>query len=235
MDVNTNNSPYSEIDTASINFLCWNIKKGKKSKWREDFLDLVDGKDLVILQEAALGLELPESFGETAHYSFGRGYKTKSQTTGVMTISKHEPLRQQNITCWEPWLATPKATNITEYALSGTKETLIVVNIHAINFTFGVKQFRRQIEKVRRVLSEHSGPVILSGDFNTWRKKRMRIIETLAIEHELDALSFKEDYRKRVFGQLLDHIYVRSLTAESTRTQHVSSSDHNPLSAKLKF
>ena len=235
MDVNTTNPTCYSIDASKINFLCWNIKKGKKPKWREDLLGLVDGKDLVILQEAALGLDLPETFGETVHCSFGKGYKSKSQTTGVMTISKHEPLRQYNLTCWEPWLATPKATNITEYALSGTKETLIVVNIHAINFTFGVKQFRRQIDKVRNVLSDHSGPVILSGDFNTWRKKRMKILESLATEHELDALSFQEDHRKTIFGQLLDHIYVRSLTAESTGTHYVKSSDHNPLSARLRF
>ncbi len=235
MDNETITSPCSKLDATRINFLCWNIKKGKKPNWQEDLSCLVDGKDLVILQEAALGLDFPEVFGETVHYSFGKGYKTKSLTTGVMTISKHEPLRHYNLTCWEPWLATPKATNITEYGLSGTKETLIVVNIHAINFTFGVKQFRRQIEKVRRVLAEHSGPLILSGDFNTWRKKRMKIIETLAVEHELDALSFQKDHRKRIFGQRLDHIFVRSLTAESTGTHHVESSDHNPLSAKLKL
>ena len=63
----------------------------------------------------------------------------------------------------------------------------------------------------------------------------MRIIETLAIEHELDALSFQEDHRKKVFGQLIDHIYVRSLTAESTGTYYVKSSDHNPLSAELRI
>ncbi|QMU61523.1 MAG: endonuclease/exonuclease/phosphatase family protein [Gammaproteobacteria bacterium] len=152
-----------------------------------------------------------------------------------MTISKHEPLRSHNLTCWEPWLATPKATNITEYALSDTDETLIVVNIHAINFTFGVKQFRKQIDKVREVLARHTGPIILSGDFNTWRKKRMKILEALAFEHELDALTFQEDHRKTVFGQLLDHIYVRALTPKSTGTHHVKSSDHNPLSAELRF
>ena len=139
MDNETITSPCSKLDATRINFLCWNIKKGKKPNWQEDLSCLVDGKDLVILQEAALGLDFPEVFGETVYYSFGKGYKTKSLTTGVMTISKHEPLKHYNLTCWEPWLATPKATNITEYALSGTKETLIVVNIHAINFTFGVK------------------------------------------------------------------------------------------------
>ena len=85
------------------------------------------------------------------------------------------------------------------------------------------------------MLAVHDGPVILSGDFNTWRKKRLRIVESLAFDLGLEAMSFQEDHRKTVFGQMLDHIYVRSLTPESTDTYNVSSSDHNPLSAELSF
>lgn len=225
----------STLDAESINFLCWNMEKGLKPNWREDLLNLAEGKDLVIIQEAVLHSDLTEAFDESVHWSFSKGYKTKKHTTGVMTICKHQPVRRHHLTCWEPWLATPKCTNITEYALSDTEETLIVVNIHAINFTLGVKQFRKQIDKVRKELAKHRGPIILSGDFNTWRKKRMKILDLLAIEHGLDALTFKEDHRKTVFGQMLDHIYVRSLTPENTGTHNVKSSDHNPLSAELSF
>jgi len=228
-------SDASELNASSIKFLCWNIKKGLKPNWQEDLQDLANGKDLVIIQEAILHSDLTEAFDESVHCSFAKGYKTKKRTTGVMTISKHEPVRRHQLRSWEPWLATPKCTNITEYALSDTEETLIVVNIHAINFTLGVKQFRKQIEKIREVLVGHEGPIILSGDFNTWRKKRMRILDALTIELGLDALTFQVDHRKTVFGQLLDHIYVRALTPESTGTHHVQSSDHNPLSAELSF
>ena len=223
----------SGLDAANINFLCWNIKKGLKPNWREDLLDLAEGKDLVIIQEAILHSDLTDAFDESLHCSFSKGYKSKKRTTGVMTISKYEPIKRHHLTCWEPWLATPKCTNITEYALTDTEETLVVVNIHAINFTIGVKQFQKQIDKIRQVLKGHQGPVILSGDFNTWRKKRMKILESLALEQGLDALTFQVDHRKTVFGQMLDHIYVRQLTAESTGTHHVRSSDHNPISAEL--
>jgi len=225
----------SELDATNINFLSWNIKKGQMAKWRDDLLDLADGKDLVIIQEAVLGSDLTEAFDEPRYWSFSTGYQTKSRVTGVITFSSSEPLTQCNLTSWEPWLGTPKATSITEYGLSGTDETLVVVNIHAINFTFGVTQFQRQIDQVRQVVAGHKGPVILSGDFNTWRKKRMDILESLAMDLDLDALLFQEDHRKTVFGHYLDHIYVRALTAESTRTHFVKSSDHNPLSAELRF
>ena len=231
--VDTRSSDASELNASSINFLCWNIKKGLKANWREDLLDLANGKDLVIIQEAILHSDLTDAFDESLHCSFSKGYKTKKRTTGVMTVSKFEPVKRHHLTSWEPWLATPKCTNITEYALTDTEETLVVVNIHAINFTIGVKQFRKQIDGIRQILAGHQGPVILSGDFNTWRKKRMKILEALAIEYGLDALTFQVDHRKTVFGQLLDHIYVRQLTAESTGTHLVESSDHNPLSAEL--
>ena len=223
------------MDTRTIDFLCWNIKQGKKPNWHEDLLNLAEGKDFIVIQEAILSENLTKSFGESLHWSFSKGYQYKSRVTGVMTVSKHQPLKRHNITCWEPWLATPKATNITEFEISGTNETLIVINIHAINFTIGVNQFRRQIDKIRQVLADHNGPVILSGDFNTWRKKRMKILDTLAIEHDLNALSFQEDHRKKVFGQLLDHIYVRSLAVKKTSTHFVKSSDHNPITAELNI
>ncbi|MFK7815310.1 MAG: endonuclease/exonuclease/phosphatase family protein [Gammaproteobacteria bacterium] len=225
----------TELDSASINFLCWNIQKGLKLNWQEDLSDLANGKDLVIIQEAVLHSDLTEAFSKSVHWSFAKGYKTKKHTTGVMTISKYEPIRRHQLICWEPWLATPKCTNITEYALSDTEETLVVVNIHAINFTLGLKQFCRQIDKIRKELAKHNGPIILSGDFNTWRKKRMKIIDAFAVEHQLNALSFQEDHRKAVFGQVLDHVYVRALTPESTDTYNVNSSDHNPISAELRF
>ncbi len=223
------------LDISTINFLCWNIQKGQKSNWQEDLSDLSNGKDLVIIQEAVLHSDLTEVFDESVHWTFAKGYKNKKHTTGVVTISKHQPVRQHQHICWEPWLATPKCTNITEYALSDTEDTLIVVNIHAINFTFGLKQFRKQIDKVRKELAKHNGPIILSGDFNTWRNKRMKIIDELALEYGLAALSFQEDHRKAVFGQVLDHVFVRALTPESTDTHDVKSSDHNPISATLSF
>jgi endonuclease/exonuclease/phosphatase (EEP) superfamily protein YafD len=46
-------------------------------------------------------------------------------------------------------------------------------------------------------------------------------------------LNFDEDHRKRVFGQPLDHIYVRGLEVLEATTRDVDSSDHNPMSARL--
>ena len=225
----------SELDPSSINLLSWNIKKGQINQWREDLLHFADGKHLVLIQEAVLGPELTESFSETWHWSFGKGYQTSKHVTGVMTFSHSEPLTHCNLENIEPWLGTAKATTVTEYGLLGTNETLAVVNIHAINFSFGVKVFKQQIDQVRDVLAAHDGPIILSGDFNTWRKRRLEIIDSLASDLDLEAMSFEEDHRKTAFGFYLDHLYIRGLKVKNTETHHVTTSDHNPIIAELSF
>jgi endonuclease/exonuclease/phosphatase (EEP) superfamily protein YafD len=52
---------------------------------------------------------------------------------------------------------------------------------------------------------------------------------------DLEMLNFDEDHRKRVFGQPLDHIYVRGLEVVQATTHEVNSSDHNPMSARLQI
>lgn len=225
----------TELDPANINLLSWNIKKGQVAKWKEDLSLLSNGKNLVLLQEAVLGSDITNSFHDSWHWSFGKGYQTPQQVTGVMTLSNSEPITHCNLKNIEPWLGTPKATSVTEYRLLDTDETLAVVNIHAINFSFGVKEFKQQIDQVREVLAVHTGPVILSGDFNTWRKRRIEIVESLALDLNLEAMSFEEDHRTSVFGYRLDHLYVRGLKVKSTSTHNVKSSDHNPIIAQLSF
>jgi endonuclease/exonuclease/phosphatase (EEP) superfamily protein YafD len=106
---------------------------------------------------------------------------------------------------------------------------MLVVNIHAINFTLGVADFRKQLEQIRPVLAGHPGPIILSGDFNTWRKKRADILDAFADEFSLIPVEFYNDHRKIFFGRPLDHIFVRGLQIGASDTRQLESSDHNPL------
>jgi len=225
----------TELDPSNINLLSWNIKKGQINLWQDDLLHFSEGKNLVLIQEAVLGPELTESFSKAWHWSFGKGYQTPKQVTGVMTLSNSEPLTHCNLKNIEPWLGTAKATTVTEYGLLGIDNTLAVVNIHAINFSFGVKEFKQQMDQVREVLAVHDGPVILSGDFNTWSKRRLDIIESLAFDLDLEAMSFQEDHRKTAFGFYLDHLYVRDLKVINTETHHLKTSDHNPIIAQFSI
>jgi endonuclease/exonuclease/phosphatase (EEP) superfamily protein YafD len=77
--------------------------------------------------------------------------------------------------------------------------------------------------------------LLLSGDFNTWRWRRSEILFEMAESLGLEVLDYDEDHRTRLFGQPLDHIYVRGLDVLEATTRRVDSSDHNPMSARLRL
>ncbi|MCZ6561213.1 MAG: endonuclease/exonuclease/phosphatase family protein [Gammaproteobacteria bacterium] len=224
-----------ELDSSDIKIVNWNLQKGANPEWIADLSAITGEPDLMIFQEASLNTDVWRTVAADQYRSFAPGYSTKQRITGVMTISDAEPLTQCNLINREPWIRTPKATMIIEYGLTGTDQTLLVVNAHAVNFTFGIRHFRQQIQQMQSVLSEHQGPILLSGDFNTWHGRRFEILNEVAESLDLTMLEFDEDYRKRLFGHVLDHIYIRGLQVIEATTYRVGSSDHNPMSVRLRF
>ncbi|MBT8079868.1 MAG: endonuclease/exonuclease/phosphatase family protein [Gammaproteobacteria bacterium] len=223
------------LDPAQIRLLNWNIQKNQARNWQDDYHSYVAETDLILIQEIALRDDSASDLLQTRFLSFTPGYRRAGEVTGVMTLSSIEPLTRCSFVNFEPVLKTPKTTNITEFALHATDETLVVVNLHAVNFSLGLGAFRRQFEQIGRALREHSGPIILSGDFNTWRKKRLMIVAELADALQLTAVEFDNDLRKRAFGNYLDHIYIRGLSAVESATRAVETSDHNPMSVFLSM
>lgn len=224
-----------QLDPTSIGLLNWNIKKGTGEAWQDDLGEMSIGKELVILQEAVLGTGIENHLDGVSFVSFSPGFTTKSRMSGVATYSSSKPLNRCHLSVIEPVLRTRKATSVTEFGLAGTEQTLVVVNVHAINFSLGLGRFRDQMEQIREVLQAHSGPAILSGDFNTWRRKRLDIVDELASELDFSAVFFDDDNRKTFNGNALDHVFVRGLFVESSETKPVDSSDHNPLSVELRL
>ena len=137
------------------------------------------------------------------------------------------------LTSWEPWLGTPKATSITEFPLRDRDERLLAINLHAVNFELNLENFHSQFDAIRNVLSNHEGPVILAGDLNTWSSDRQSLVDAFMLEHGLGSVTFEPDLRTRAFGRALDHIYVRGLQANNARVIPVTSSDHNALRVRL--
>ena len=223
------------LDPNSIRLVNWNVQKTSRPSWEDDYRVLAHGRDLVLIQEASLREDTIGDMDASKHWSFAPGYRSSNQVSGVLTLSSIKPLTQCSFVTLEPVIRTPKATSITEYALSESDVTLIVVNVHAVNFSLGLGAFRAQFDQIADTLSEHRGPLILSGDFNTWRARRMQIVDTIAEGLGLTPLEFEEDHRVRVLGRTLDHIYVRGLSAISADVSPVTTSDHNPMSATLSM
>ena len=233
--VGSSRSAQGELDSSDIRMVNWNIQKGGDPQWTTDLATIQGDPDLMVLQEAPLNSNAWDVVSSDQYHSFSPGYRTSRSLTGVMTVSAVKPLTQCNFVSVEPWLRSPKATVITEYGLTDTDQTLVVVNIHAMNFTFGAHDFRKQIQRALSALDNHAGPILLSGDFNTWSGKRSETLNEMTDNLGLKKLDYDEDHRKRFWGQPLDHIYIRGLEVLEATTRKVDSSDHSPMSARLRL
>jgi endonuclease/exonuclease/phosphatase (EEP) superfamily protein YafD len=228
-------STHGELDSGDIRLVNWNIQKGDDPQWTTDLATSESDPDLMVLQEVPFNLNAWGAVSANQYRSFSPGYRTSRSLTGVMTVSTAKPLTQCNLVSVEPWIRSPKATVITEYGLTDSHQTLLVVNIHAVNFTFGIHDFQKQIRQALSVLNDHAGPILLSGDFNTWHSRRSEILNELTNRLGLEVIDYDEDHRKLFMGQPLDHIYVRGLEVLEATTHEVGSSDHNPMSVRLRL
>lgn len=148
---------------------------------------------------------------------------------------------------------SPKATLICKFKLHNGRE-LLVMNVHALNFQifnigmnggFGFGQaYRNQIKQWEDAITNHDGPIIIAGDFNTWNplgrrlKRLLKMLENNSNGPSEESFKhikrFFPDYRGRFLT--LDHIFYRGLEVigrpHTVKTKN--SSDHNPLFVKFK-
>ncbi len=218
---------------GELEVLSWNIQKASNAGWEQDLASLGESIDLAFIQEASTRAGIAELLPRSLFQAFARGYTTDTLETGVMTLSAGAPSLHCNFTAVEPWLGTPKATSVTLYPLQDRSDRLLTINLHAVNFAFGLEDFRRQFADLADLMGQHQGPIILAGDLNTWSDSRQAVVDELMSRHGLEPVSFEPDLRTRVFGRVLDHIYIRGLRALSAEVIPVGTSDHNPLRVRL--
>jgi endonuclease/exonuclease/phosphatase (EEP) superfamily protein YafD len=225
-----------ELDSGGFRILTWNMFKGMKEGWKEDFENLTASYDILTIQEALLTDDL-RGLLKKGHYNWdiSIAFKYNGEESGVLTASRLAPDFTCTFRVKEPLVILPKTFMVTMYPLSNTDKTLMVVNIHSINFTLGTESFNTQLQKVENILSQHYGPVIFSGDVNTWSNIRMAILKDLSIRLGLKAVPFNKHDRTRVFGRIIDHIYYRELTVTDAAIIKVTSSDHNPMLVSFRL
>jgi len=188
----------------------------------------------VLLQEAFLQGEFSHGIAGLLRWDLVEAWQRGDAPTGVLTGSIAEPLRVHALEQREPMLRTNKSALITEYRIAGSAKTLLVANIHAINFTVDTRAFRRQLIAVADELDDHDGPVILCGDLNTWRAERHAIVDEIADALGLAEVAFNGP-RKQFRSFVLDHVFYRDLELVSSSVMPVASSDHNPLQATFRY
>ena len=215
---------------GQLNLLVWNIYKQNNPTWQQSLTQLSQEKQLVLLQEASMTsdlvgwIERNQWFGSQVD-----AFKAFETTAGVLNLSYAPPSRACAYTELEPWLRLPKSALYATYPLSNGEE-LAVVNIHAVNFTYGTIEYRRQIEVLASELEQHQGPIIVAGDFNSWSRERLSVMAQALSGLALQEVSYSPDHRTQfVTGLPLDHVLFRGLTLEAAETPISDASDHNPI------
>lgn len=225
--------PEDVLDATCMRVLVWNVFKEKRRSWRAEFEQRVQQSDLVLLQEmlfhpptremleeSELSWTTATSFVYARRETHATGLGTASRAGAVETVALQSEGR-------EPITNTPKLALFTAHPLSdGT--TLLVVNIHAINFA-GFASYHAQLDAVEDQVSSHRGPVLLAGDFNTWSRRRQTRLVGLASELGLNAVGFEADPRRVP----LDHAFTRGLVVERAEVHAGAASDHMALSFEL--
>ena len=220
----------SELNSRSFKVLNWNSYKGSSKRWQEDFERLSRHSDLVLLQEGYLTTDLQDLLNKKQYnWDIAKAFTYKDIYTGVLTASRVKPDFLCSFRTPEPLSRIPKTVLITRYPLSGTDEYLVIANIHMINFSVNLADYRAQLEKAAEVISQHQGPLIISGDFNSWNKTRMRVLTDITQELGVKEVVFETDHRTTFMGRQVDHIFYRKLVPIKALTEKVTTSDHNPM------
>ncbi|MGD8590103.1 MAG: endonuclease/exonuclease/phosphatase family protein [Chromatiales bacterium] len=219
-----------------FSLVSWNIHKGSGTGWSRDLHHIMTDIDLLLLQEAYLDQDLQFLLGEwSPHWVMGPAFSIQGIPSGVLTAARIDSSAACANLVNEPVLGIPKAVLLNYYPISGQGRSMLVVNIHGINFTLGTKQLTRQLDFIAEAIANHPGPVIMGGDFNTWSQARMRQLRKMTASAGLKAVGFDQQQRSRHLGQVVDHIYYRGLKLVHSQVLAVYSSDHLPLRADFEL
>ena len=224
------------LNSQGFSILNWNSYKGSKKGWQEDLDRLSNLSDLVVLQEGYLTDDLQNMLNSKKYnWDIAQAFTYYNISTGVLTASRVTPDFLCSFRVFEPLSGIPKTALITRYPLSGTDESLLLVNIHMINFSLDIDAYRDQLEMMAKVLSKHGGPLIITGDFNSWSTKRMEILSNITQQLRLRTVTFESDDRTTFMGQVVDHVYYRQLIPLKAFSEKLTTSDHNPMMVTFRL
>lgn len=227
--------PVRGLDPRAIHVLTWNIHKQSDPGWQRDLRTFGHGSDLLLLQESVLDAPLRDVIdGEGFRWVMASSFLASGVDIGVLTAARVLAVANCTQRVVEPLLRIPKSAVISWFALDGRRETLAVVNVHAINFSLGLAGYRAQFRAIGDALAHHDGPIIVAGDLNTWTDARLDAVRALASRLRLTEVTLAADHRSHFFGHELDHIYTRDLATVAASATAVTSSDHNPVAATLR-
>lgn len=219
---------------GSLKVLVWNIFKQQRAEWLSVLQNFGKDAHLVLLQEAQTTPELVK-FATSNYLAADQvpAFVLPQHPSGVMTLSAAHPVYCCPLREREPILRLSKSALVTVYPLPDGR-LLMVVNIHAVNFSLGVDVYSKQLGPIGDQIGHHNGPVIMAGDFNAWSRPRMNALYRFARDMTLREVRFTDDHRRRAFGRPLDFVFYRGLNVTEASVLVTRASDHNPLLVEFR-
>ncbi|PJG82244.1 endonuclease/exonuclease/phosphatase family protein [Caviibacterium pharyngocola] len=228
-------SAVAPISQNTFRLLVWNMHKGQDQGWQTALSEFAEDRDFLLLQEISENMSLPAEI--SARFStalYVSAFRYRGELSGVGALTPFIPQTYCVGASTEPWIRIPKVGNAMIFPLENS-ESLLVINVHLVNFEWYPTYYKRQLEAMLALAAAHRGPIILSGDFNSWNQGRLTFLRETAQQYQLTEATFQPDYRLRFFGHPLDWVFVRGLKVVQATTVETDSSDHNPLLLELKL
>ena len=224
------------LDPAAFTILSWNSHRSGHKEWNNDLISLGSGADIILLQEAALDPVLDTQLNLTANqWLMATAFNLDDREIGVMSAARVAPQAYCVTREPEPLFKIPKIGLAASYPLAGHETSLLVVNIHIVNYTINVDAVQRQIGALEHIVRIHEGPVIVAGDFNTWNNEREALVQQKMTDLGMIPVAFDPDHRVSFFNHKVDGIYYRGLEVMKSLSHQVNSSDHNPLEVHFRL
>lgn len=223
------------LDPGAIRLLTWNLHKEADEGWAQDLARFAVGTDALLLQEVTLADPVRDILRDAnLRWVMASSFIFRDVDIGVVTATRVPPVASCTQRAVEPLIRLPKSAVVSWLPLEGSAATLAVANLHAINFTLTLGEYRDQLAALADTLAGHGGPIVLAGDFNTWNDARLAALQNVVQRLRLTEVPLAEG-RSRFMGREVDHIFVRGLAVVSAAAIPVTSSDHNPVSAVLRL
>ena len=213
-----------KLASSRFHLITWNVHKGQDTGWQEDLERLSKQADFVLLQEATQHQNL--STFSTA--LFVSSFSFNELLSGVKTFTQTQPEWYCGGGVAEPIIQIPKVASVMNLPLE-KGNSLLLINVHLINFEWGISAYQAQLEQLFSFVENHQGPIIMAGDFNAWNEDRLNLVNNLIQKYGLDSVVLSQDERVRFLGYPLDYIFTRGVKVVSATSEMVTSSDHNPL------
>ena len=213
-----------KLAASRFHLITWNVHKGQDTGWQEDLEGLSKQADFVLLQEATQHQNL--STFSTA--LFVSSFSFNELLSGVKTFTQTQPEWYCGGGVAEPIIQIPKVASVMSFPLE-KGDSLLLINVHLINFEWGISAYQTQLEQLFSFIENHQGPIIMAGDFNAWNETRLNLVNNLMQKYGLDSVTLSQDERVRFLGYPLDYIFKRGVKVARATSEVVTSSDHNPL------